>query len=575
MTFTEAAVEVLRLVGKPLHYKKITEIAIERDLLSHLGKTPETTMSSRLATMVRKDRGDAPIIKVKPGVFGLREFSSDVLEKARHESGHEYELVEPEEPRAEAQAEEDAPSAPKRPVPGADIFPEEDDDDDLILAKLDEEEEEPKKRSKRRRRRKKKDEDGESRDGSRGDRERDRDRDRERGRRGRRDRDRDRSRGKKELEGDWERSTQDQEPAGRDLADAIEIAVGGRRTPKSLAVVAEALVKKGRLHGDPSALVPTIAAAVRGDAARRRDDGVPPRFLLDGDQLSLAEWWLPTEAVRAQHDALKSAARQRDLVRRVFLRRLQRLPAAGLLELLATWLNAEGVVGLRGVRRPDARPNEFHLAGTLRRGPESIPLALHVVRDASLTREKVVEIRGSLHHYGDARVAWLVSLGGVLRGAEEEAATVGSAPVALFGGSRLSEAMELAGVGLRRAPAPLAYLDLELLDALQGPGRSEPVIEEDEDEDEEGKRGRRRRRRRRRRKDRDEDASELHDESNDEGATETETSNEEATEETSSEPNDETTETEPETDSESDEDEIQPLSQSEIDLAAAPRSEEE
>ncbi|MEM6959585.1 MAG: winged helix-turn-helix domain-containing protein, partial [Myxococcota bacterium] len=79
MTFTEAAVEILRLVGKPLHYKKITEIAIERNLLSHVGKTPEITMSSRLATMVRKDRGEAPVVKVKAGVFGLREFSADVL----------------------------------------------------------------------------------------------------------------------------------------------------------------------------------------------------------------------------------------------------------------------------------------------------------------------------------------------------------------------------------------------------------------------------------------------------------------------------------------------------------------
>ena len=30
MTFTEAAVEILKLVGRPLHYKKITELAIER-----------------------------------------------------------------------------------------------------------------------------------------------------------------------------------------------------------------------------------------------------------------------------------------------------------------------------------------------------------------------------------------------------------------------------------------------------------------------------------------------------------------------------------------------------------------
>ena len=48
MTFTEAAVEILRLVGRPLHYKKITELAIERNLLSHVGKAPELTMSSRL-----------------------------------------------------------------------------------------------------------------------------------------------------------------------------------------------------------------------------------------------------------------------------------------------------------------------------------------------------------------------------------------------------------------------------------------------------------------------------------------------------------------------------------------------
>src|SRR3954471_19820694 len=73
MTFTEAALEVLRSAGEPLHYKRITELAIERNLLSHVGKTPEVTMSSRLAMLVKKDRGQSPIIKVKPGVFAIRE----------------------------------------------------------------------------------------------------------------------------------------------------------------------------------------------------------------------------------------------------------------------------------------------------------------------------------------------------------------------------------------------------------------------------------------------------------------------------------------------------------------------
>src|SRR5687767_3872452 len=156
MTFTEAAVEVLRLVGKPLHYKKITEVAIERNLLSHVGKTPEVTMSSRLATMVKKDRGEAPIIKVKPGVFGLRDFTQDVIAQAEGETGLDYELPEGEAVEDESETTEGAgengaaeagaaaggapsdvrpvPVAKKPPLPGQEVFPEEEDDDEPILA---------------------------------------------------------------------------------------------------------------------------------------------------------------------------------------------------------------------------------------------------------------------------------------------------------------------------------------------------------------------------------------------------------------------------------------------------------
>src|SRR5690606_25066713 len=164
MTFTEAAVEVLRLVGKPLHYKKITEIAIERNLLSHVGKTPEITMSSRLATMVKKDRGDAPIIKVKPGIFGLREFPEEVL--GADDSDGEIDLdtldavvevIEPVNEAAPVEVVEIRVPKPEHKLPGTEVFPEEDDDDEPILGKLGEEEEEREddnaKRRKRRRRR--------------------------------------------------------------------------------------------------------------------------------------------------------------------------------------------------------------------------------------------------------------------------------------------------------------------------------------------------------------------------------------------------------------------------------------
>ena len=81
MTFTEAAAQVLRLVGKPLHYKEITDVAIERNLLSHVGKSPEVTMGARLAALVKKGDKENPLVRIKPGVFALREWDDTTIEK--------------------------------------------------------------------------------------------------------------------------------------------------------------------------------------------------------------------------------------------------------------------------------------------------------------------------------------------------------------------------------------------------------------------------------------------------------------------------------------------------------------
>ena len=81
MTFTEAAAQVLRLVGKPLHYKEITDVAIEKNLLSHVGKSPEVTMGARLAALVKKTDKDNPLVRVKPGVFALRDWDTETIAK--------------------------------------------------------------------------------------------------------------------------------------------------------------------------------------------------------------------------------------------------------------------------------------------------------------------------------------------------------------------------------------------------------------------------------------------------------------------------------------------------------------
>src|SRR5512142_3121668 len=87
MTFTDAAAEVLRLVGKPLHYKEITDIAIEKNLLSHVGKSPDVTMGARLAATLKKDSAENPLVRVKPGVFALREWDEKTIKAGLDRKG--------------------------------------------------------------------------------------------------------------------------------------------------------------------------------------------------------------------------------------------------------------------------------------------------------------------------------------------------------------------------------------------------------------------------------------------------------------------------------------------------------
>ncbi|HET7753532.1 MAG TPA: HTH domain-containing protein [Anaeromyxobacteraceae bacterium] len=77
MTFTEAAIEVLRREGKPLHFKKIAEIAVRDSLLDHIGKIPEEVMGGQLANHCRLPRSDRAVAVVQPGTFALVEWGLD------------------------------------------------------------------------------------------------------------------------------------------------------------------------------------------------------------------------------------------------------------------------------------------------------------------------------------------------------------------------------------------------------------------------------------------------------------------------------------------------------------------
>src|SRR4029078_10308635 len=70
MTFLEAALEILRHEGRPLHYKELTERALGKKRLTFVGRTPEVTMQTQLTAAVKKAPGN-PFVRVKPGIFGL------------------------------------------------------------------------------------------------------------------------------------------------------------------------------------------------------------------------------------------------------------------------------------------------------------------------------------------------------------------------------------------------------------------------------------------------------------------------------------------------------------------------
>jgi len=598
MTFTEAAAEILRLVGRPLHYKKITELAIERNLLSHVGKAPELTMSSRLATIVKKDN-EGGLIKVKPGVFALRTFSKAALALA--DDADDVDLSQLPPPEAAPPAPVLAPRSvdgdgePARRLPGADVFPVEDDDDRPILADLDEpdgkdaegDDDAPKGRRRRRRRGRKEDEmseagdaaapreEGEAaesreggaerveaREGGEGESRRSRERgDRDRGRGGRdRNRDgRDQNRGEQargdrgdqnrsdQSRGDQNRSDQNRgerdrgdqsrgdqsrgdqsrgdqsrgdqsrgdqsrgdqnrdgrrfgrdapqrlpdvdfnrEPAdgdllGKDLADACfhVLSQSADAAAVTYADLARLLVQRGRLTGDAAALAPTVAAAVRADVARGETGRMArPRFRhvptpSGAPGVGLTGWYHSRDMVHRERDAMRALDRYVEQVRRSFLRKLGDLPAGGFAELIATWLNHEGVGALRGVRRPGSSGTEMHFAGVRRRGPEEVRIGILVLRGARddggppVGRERVTEMRGSAHHYGNATELWIVTTAAVQSGAREEAQVQATVPVALFDGLTLAQCMEQARIGMTPVAVMVPSLDLDLFDALRG-----------------------------------------------------------------------------------------------------------
>jgi hypothetical protein len=70
-TFLQSAQAVLHEANKPLHYKEITKLAIEKGLQTE-GATPWATMNAQLAIDIKKKGDGSEFVRTDPGYFSLR-----------------------------------------------------------------------------------------------------------------------------------------------------------------------------------------------------------------------------------------------------------------------------------------------------------------------------------------------------------------------------------------------------------------------------------------------------------------------------------------------------------------------
>ncbi len=529
MTFIEAAAEVLRQAGKPLHYKEITELAITGNLLSHVGKTPEVTMSHRLTAAIKKDDKDVPIVKVKPGVFALREWQdrkdggspSEAAEASGDGAAHDDRTMEVNALEIEAamrgssgdEGDDDGPvlQEPETAISGedalradlaasgADFFDDEDDDDQPILAPTTQPGLGPPVaeggRRRRRRRRRGRGGQGEAGSAPAGQNERssapridaatsstsvistetDPSMEAREGGASPRPvvRDRQQIMAGGQPTGIDVPLGEGDELAGRDLADAASIVLSSfdrNAGPAPVRAVVDALMRRGRLQGEPIIAAAQVGACLRADNLRRSANGQRPRFrFAGGGRVGLTDWALGGELPRLEQEVVAAVERYREASRRAMLRRLQELPGHALIELALVGLERAGMTNVKAVRRSGSPGGESHFTAAHKTTGDTIVTALVIRKDGrEIGRERVTDLRGALHHYGPATAGWLITTGQVLSGAREEATAPGAAPVALFDGVGLCRLLEDVDVGVIKTRFAIALADTELLEMLRG-----------------------------------------------------------------------------------------------------------
>ncbi len=413
MTFTEAAVEVLRRAGKPLHFKDIADLACQGSLLSHVGQDPEVTMGQRLAAMAKREE-DRKVVAVAPeGTFALLEWNvapETIVEPVAPPLSppEPAEMYRPRErePRAiNPQARKRMQELQAEHEPGSVLGEEQ----------------------------------------------------------------------AKEAAEERERlAAQKKDRGQRRFGPPAEIVfewLAQRQSGAALKEMAESLLSRNQLSESLTRDLPSLVAALLEDNRRRTEAGRKPAFIVDGDRVTLVEF-PPAPALgelssssegRSPHSGLgrpptgaQLLAETRRAVVRALRRRTADMDTAAFEHLCGALLEKMGMRDVRVAKRGKEGP--LYLARQ-RRGVSDLRVAVRLVRgQREISRGDVQELRKDLAHYS-SQMGIVLAPGEASREARAEASAAGQPPVALYAGDALAEEMVALRVGVSVQVVELIDMD--------------------------------------------------------------------------------------------------------------------
>jgi hypothetical protein len=500
MTFYEAAIEVLRRTGRPLHFKKITEIAVREDLLSHVGREPDETMSKRLEKEVKKNDQTA-IDQKRPGVFQLldEERAKEIIERVEQKQKERRERSQDDQQAKSSDTSNSSDHQRSRDT-GGDSGNQQSGEDAGSRRQA-----RGSKANKAKKTRKKERSSGPSDDKKR---KRSRTRKRTRSDDGGDDQKRRRRRRRSDSDGDDQKKQrqdedQQQETPKRTRSSSQE---GNDTAPPtgtpSVPSSSQTHLEEGpvRLEGIPKAAykvldengggaipiddlaerifdqklvkfhthdpVTTVKSALANDNQIRADRGHRPLF----DHDDAGNWWLTKRALsedvyQKEQTVLSLTEEIRQASMEQLGDKLRNIAPEALEYLALTLLERLGYYNIKVSKR--SSDGDVFFTADWRQGMADVRVCVRVVTDSNRTlkRDAVDDLRETLDHYS-ASEGVVIHLGDIADQAVDGARLDGEAPITLFDSETFVELLVKHGIGVETYRSPIVTVDTEFIDAL-------------------------------------------------------------------------------------------------------------